>query len=76
MQHLAQHGSLFTTRPTLFSYIATRAELEHDTTALFELMQKGVVKVQVNQRYPLAEAAQVHRLLESRQTTGSTVLIP
>lgn len=76
MQHLAQHGSLFTTRPTLFSYIATRAELEQDTTALFDLMAKGIVQVQINQRFPLAEAAEVHRRLESRQTTGSTILIP
>lgn len=76
LQHLAQRGSLFATRPTLFSYIATRTELEHDTGALFHLMQTGVVQVQINQRFPLSEAAEVHRLLESRQTSGSTVLIP
>lgn len=74
--HLARKGSLFATRPTLFNYIATREELESDAAALFSALKQGILKVQINQRYPLAEAAKVHRLLEGRQTTGSTILLP
>lgn len=74
--HLAQNGSLFTTRPTLFHYIATREELEQAATSLFEVVTAGIIKVSINQRFPLQEAAEAHRLLESRQTTGSTILIP
>ena len=68
--------SLYFTRPTLFAYNATRAELEASAAALFEVVQSGAVKVEVNQSYPLAEAAQAHRDLEARKTTGSTVLVP
>lgn len=74
--HLAQKGSLFATRPSLFNYIATREELEADSAALFSALEEGIIEVQINQRYPLREAAEVHRLLEGRKTTGSTVLIP
>ncbi len=74
--HLAQKGSLFTTRPTLFHYIATRAELEQAAASLFEVLQAGIIKVSINQRFSLREAAEAHRLLESRQTTGSTILLP
>jgi len=73
---LSQKGSLYLTRPTLFGYIATRAELEASAAALFEVVRSGAVKIRINQRYPLSEAAQAHRDLEGRRTTGTTVLIP
>lgn len=73
---LSQKGSLYATRPTLFSYIATRAELEESAGALFDVVARGVVGVRINQRYKLADAAQAHADLESRKTTGTTVLIP
>ena len=76
LQDLAKRGSLFATRPSLFSYVATREELQHDANALFELMKQGIVRVQINQSFPLSEATEVHRMLEARETTGSTVLIP
>jgi len=71
---LAQKGSLFLTRPTLFHYIATRPELEQSATELFEIIESGKVKVEVNQTFPLKDAAEAHRALQSRKTTGSTVL--
>jgi len=71
---LAAKGSLFLTRPTLASYIATRAELEATTTELFDVVGSGAVKVEVSQAFPLRDAAQAHRDLEARKTTGSTVL--
>ena len=70
---LGNKGSLFVTRPTLGSYLATREELIAASSALFEVVRAGV-KVQVNQRYPLAEAGRAHADLEARKTTGSTVL--
>jgi NADPH2:quinone reductase len=73
---LAQKGSLFLTRPTLVNYTASREDLLTAARELFAVVKKGAVKIAVNQRYPLAEAAQAHRDLESRKTTGSTVLIP
>jgi NADPH2:quinone reductase len=73
---LARRHSLFVTRPVLFDFIATRQDLTAAADALFEVIAAGVVRVSVNQRYPLAEAAQAHRDLESRKTTGSTVLVP
>ena len=72
---LAKMGSLFLTRPTLFSYIADRERLDAMAADLFNVIAKGAVKVQINQRYPLADAAQAHRDLEARNTTGSTVLV-
>ena len=71
---LAQKGSLFLTRPTLFDYIATRQELEQAATDLFDVVASGKVKVEVKQRFPLKDAAEAHRALEARQTTGSTIL--
>ena len=68
--------SLFYTRPTLFSYVATRAELLDSSQALFGAIGSGKVKISINQRYPLREVAQAHVDLEGRRTTGSTVLIP
>ncbi|WP_422023757.1 quinone oxidoreductase family protein [Roseibium sp.] len=73
---LAQKGSLFATRPTLFSYIATREQLEMTSGDLFDVVSKGVVKIAVNQEYRLADAVQAHTDLEGRKTTGTTVLIP
>ena len=73
---LAQKGSLYSTRPTLFSYIGTRAELEESSSALFDVVRSGAVKIRINQRYPLADAGRAHEDLEARRTTGTTVLIP
>ena len=73
---LAQKGSLFLTRPTLFHYVATREDLLAASRELFAVVKKGAVKIAVNQTYPLREAAQAHRDLEARKTTGSTVLLP
>ena len=73
---LSANGSLFLTRPTLMHYVATREELERSAAALFELVAGGQVKVEVRQTFPLADAAEAHRALEGRRTTGSTVLVP
>jgi NADPH:quinone reductase len=73
---LSQKGSLFATRPTLFTYIADRAELEESANALFEVVKKGVVEIRVNQSYALKDAARAHADLEGRKTTGASVLIP
>jgi NADPH2:quinone reductase len=73
---LAQKGSLFLTRPTLVNYTSSREDLLTAARELFTVVKKGAVKIAVNQRYPLREAAQAHRDLESRKTTGSTVLLP
>jgi NADPH2:quinone reductase len=71
---LSQKGSLFLTRPTLFNYIATRPELEAAANDLFDVVRSGKVKVEVKQRFALNDAAEAHRALEARKTTGSTVL--
>ena len=73
---LATKGSLFVTRPTLANYTATREDLLAASRELFNVVKKGAVKIKVNQSYPLREAAQAHTDLESRKTTGSTVLLP
>lgn len=73
---LGAKGSLYVTRPTLFTYTAKRADLLANAADLFEVVESGAVKIKVNQSYPLADAAQAHRDLESRATTGSTVLLP
>lgn len=71
---LAAKGSLFVTRPTLMTYTAKREDLVATANELFQVVQKGTVKLEINQRFPLREAADAHRALEARQTTGSTVL--
>lgn len=71
---LAQKGSLYLTRPTLFDYVSTREELERSAASLFDAVRTGKVKVDIGQRFPLSEAAQAHRALEARQTVGSTIL--
>ena len=73
---LAKRGSLFLTRPSLFAYIAKREDLETSARELFAVVKSGKVKLRIGQRYSLAEAAQAHRDLEARKTTGSTVLLP
>jgi len=73
---LAQKGSLFATRPTLFSYIATPEELRASAEALFHVVQSNKVRININQTYPLSDVAQAHRDLESRKTSGTTLLIP
>ncbi|WP_342116712.1 quinone oxidoreductase family protein [Pseudoduganella sp. OTU4001] len=73
---LASRGSLYVTRPTLYSYIATRPELEACAQSLFDVVARGAVKVDINQRYNLADVGQAHRDLEARRTTGSTIILP
>ncbi len=73
---LAAKGSLFLTRPTLVNYTATPEDLATAARELFAVVKKGAVKIKINQTYPLREAAQAHADLESRKTTGSTVLLP
>lgn len=73
---LSQKGSLYLTRPTLANYIASREDLARTARDLFAVVKKGAVKITVNQTYALRDAAQAHRDLESRKTTGSTVLLP
>ena len=73
---LSAKGSLYITRPTLMTYTASRADLEDSAQALFDVVDGGAVRITVNQTFPLADAAVAHRALESRQTTGSTVLLP
>jgi NADPH2:quinone reductase len=71
---LSQKGSLFLTRPTLFSYIASRDELERAASELFDVVASGKVKIEIGQRFALKDAAEAHRALEARRTSGSTVL--
>ncbi|MCE3248592.1 MAG: quinone oxidoreductase [Geminicoccaceae bacterium] len=73
---LSQKGSLFLTRPTLMTYTAARADLVAAAKELFEVVRGGAVRILVNQRFALRDAAEAHRALEGRQTTGSTVLLP
>jgi NADPH2:quinone reductase len=73
---LSKRGSLFLTRPSLFAYIAKRDDLDAAAKALFSMISSRKIRLRIGQRYPLADAAQAHRDLEARKTTGSTVLIP
>jgi NADPH2:quinone reductase len=73
---LAQKGSLFMTRPTLGHHTGTRAELEEAANDLFDVVEKGHVTLEIHQTYALKNAAQAHRDMEGRKTTGQTVLIP
>jgi NADPH2:quinone reductase len=73
---LAGKGSLYLTRPTLNTYIAKREDLVACAADLFEAVGSGTVKIEIEQRYPLKDAAQAHRDLEARKTTGSTILLP
>ncbi len=71
---LAAKGSLFLTRPTLMTYTAGREDLVATAEELFQVVQAGAVRLEINQRFPLRDAADAHRALEARQTTGSTIL--
>ncbi len=73
---LARGGSLFLTRPTLFDYVADPAELQASAARLFAMIGSGAVPVRIGARFALADAAEAHRALEARETTGSTLLIP
>ncbi|MBP1881908.1 quinone oxidoreductase family protein [Sinorhizobium mexicanum] len=73
---LAQKGSLFATRPTLFSYVSTRPALEACANSLFDVVQSNKVRININQTYPLPDAGRAHTDLETRKTSGTTLLIP
>jgi NADPH2:quinone reductase len=73
---LSQKGSLYITRPTLMTYTAARADLLAAAKELFDVVQSGAVRIEINQRFPLRDAAEAHRALEGRRTTGSTLLLP
>ncbi len=74
---LLQHsGSLYFTRPTLADYIKQRSDLVHAAEEIFRLIQEGVLKVNINQRMPLSEVVDAHKVLEAGSTTGSTILVP
>ena len=73
---LAAKGSLYLTRPSLMAYTSTRQELVESAEALFDVVRSGAVKIEIHQTYPLKEAAQAHRDLEARKTTGSTIFLP
>ncbi len=74
--NLLSKGSYYVTRPTLMTYTAKREDLEAGAADLFDVIKSGKVKIEINQTYALKDAAQAHRDLESRKTTGSTVLLP
>jgi NADPH2:quinone reductase len=76
LNELASRGSLFITRPSLMSYTARREDLLAMAAELFDMVESGKVKIDINQRYALKDVAQAHMDLESRKTTGSTILIP
>lgn len=76
LQELASRGSLFITRPTLFAYTASRSDLVATANELFDMVVSGKVKIDINQRYALKDVQQAHIDLESRKTTGSTILLP
>lgn len=73
---LSRNGSLYVSRPTLFDYIATASDLAHTADRLFDRMARGVIKARIGQRVALSDAAEAHRALEGRRTTGSTILLP
>jgi NADPH2:quinone reductase len=76
LSRLAEAGSIFVTRPTLFHYYASPAESMAGVTRLFEMLRSGAVQVDIRQRYPLLDAARAHQELEARQTSGCSLLIP
>jgi NADPH2:quinone reductase len=73
---LAQKGSLYVTRPTLFTYASTPEKLRAMASELFALVREGRIKAEIRQTFPLRDAAEAHRALESRKTTGATILVP
>ena len=76
MQILSAKGSLFATRPTVMTYTARREDLLANANELFEMVGSGAIKISASRTYPLRDAAEAHRDLEARKTTGSIVLIP
>ncbi len=76
MALLSQKGSLYATRPTLFTYVAKRSDLEAGAKALFDLVAAGVIDAGINQKYALKDATKAHADLEGRKTTGATILVP
>jgi len=76
LTELGSRGSLFITRPSLFSYASNRSNLEEMAASLFGVVSSGEVKIDVRQRYPLAEVARAHTELEARKTTGSSIILP
>ena len=76
MRRLGPLGSVFVTHPSLIDYTATRAELLETANDLFAMVGSGKIKIDVNHTYALRDAAQAHRDVEARKTTGSVVLIP
>jgi NADPH2:quinone reductase len=76
LSELVSRGSLYITRPTLQTYAAKREDLEAMAADLFQMVTSGQVKIEIHQRFPLADAAQAHIALESRRTTGKTILLP
>lgn len=76
LHELTRRGSLYVTRPTLYDFIGERVALEAGVAELFSLVESGRIKIEVRQTYALRDAAQAHRDLEARRTTGSTVLVP
>ncbi|MYM38656.1 quinone oxidoreductase family protein [Duganella qianjiadongensis] len=76
LSELANRGSLFVTRPSLMAYMSTRAELETAAKSLFGVVASGEVKIDVRQRYALADVGRAHTELEARKTTGSSILLP
>lgn len=76
LQTLANKGSLFITRPTMLTYTMTTEELQQSSNDLFARILGGAVRIEINQRYALADVRQAHRDLESRKTTGSSILLP
>jgi NADPH2:quinone reductase len=73
---LAAKGSLYLTRPSLVTYVADDSDLYESGREVLEMVKSGKVKIEINQRYPLADVATTHRDLEQRKTTGTTILIP
>ncbi|MFK3740048.1 quinone oxidoreductase family protein [Massilia sp. TN1-12] len=76
LSELNSRGSLYITRPSLPAYAGTRAQLEAMAADLFEMVASGKISIEINQRFPLADAAQAHIALEARKTTGKTILLP
>jgi NADPH2:quinone reductase len=76
LQILSAKGSLFATRPTVMAYTARREDLLANASDLFHMVTSGAIKIAPSRTYPLRDAAQAHRDLEARKTTGSIVLIP
>ena len=76
IQDLGRRGSLFITRPAIMHYVAKRADLENTSTYLFDAISKGIIKANINYEFPLKEAVQAHKAIESGKTIGATVLIP